>query len=262
MYTAIQSTRYEKSRTKMPKRNVLRNNMSHCKMIAMRKNIEFHKIFFVHDSFSKMPFLLGISESSNRYGSHRRETNAVIQYRTNKKEQSHSCKIASDGISLNTYLQFPISLFLLHGLAETRLHCNGRFRNYIRKKEQRNLCPMNFFNGWFLVHVWHKLQLIRLTFDEFKRRQNDFDDGVIKANEFAPIAANKIETVTQPNGHEIANVAEKLFAAACRSKRKMHRTEPIDGPLYIDPHLNEKIKNPRKCTVDGIFDFETFANFT
>lgn len=97
----------------------------------------------------------------------------------------------------------------------------------------------------------------QLTFDEFKRRKNDFGEDQIKASEFAPLTASKIETVTtQPNDDEMTNVAEKLFAAACRSERKLYRTEPIDGPFYIDPHLNEKMKNPRKCMVDRISHFE------
>lgn len=102
----------------------------------------------------------------------------------------------------------------------------------------------------------------RLTFDEFKRRRNDFDEDQIKASEFAPLPASKIETVTtQPNDDEMTNVAEKLFATACRSERKLYRTEPIDGPFYIDPYLNEKMKNPRKCTSNIPFRIAHIISF-
>lgn len=85
-----------------------------------------------------------------------------------------------------------------------------------------------------------------MTFDEFKRRRDGIEDD---ANEFTPTAGKNIEAITtQQNREQMIDVAKKLFASACRSKRKLFRSEPIDGPLYIDPHLNEKVKNPRKCT--------------
>lgn len=98
-----------------------------------------------------------------------------------------------------------------------------------------------------------------MTFDEFNRRRDGIDDDAIKANEFAPTAGNNNEaTTTQQNRDQLIDVAKKLFASACRSKRKLYRTEPIDGPLYIDPHLNEKVKNPRKCKFELNFKLISF----
>lgn len=89
----------------------------------------------------------------------------------------------------------------------------------------------------------------RLTFDEFKCRQSPIGADTIKAKECEPTDGNKTEMVNyaQRNRAETIEVAEKLFASACRSKQKLHKAEPVDGPLYIDPHLNEKVKNPQKC---------------
>lgn len=95
-----------------------------------------------------------------------------------------------------------------------------------------------------------------MTFDEFKRRQDTNEDDPIKTVELTPIANNKIETNTaqsQVNREQSIEVGEKLFAAACRSVGKLRRTEPIDGPLYVDPHLNEKVKSPRKCKYNFCF---------
>lgn len=90
----------------------------------------------------------------------------------------------------------------------------------------------------------------RLSFDEFKQQQNLQENETVKVEDSTPAANGRIDAVTVPNQSkcdETVGVAEKLFESACRTKTKLRQTEPIDGPLYIDPHLNEKVSNPRKC---------------
>lgn len=108
--------------------------------------------------------------------------------------------------------------------------------------------------------ICHLKRKQRLTFDEFKRQQNGIDDDPNKADEGTPTVGTKIEAVTiQQHCDQTTDVAAKLFATTCQSKRKLRRNEPIVGPLYIDPHLKEKVKNPRKCkshfpdSCDGVF---------
>lgn len=47
------------------------------------------------------------------------------------------------------------------------------------------------------------------------------------------------------NGTLTGDLARKLF----RSQKhfRFRKTDSIDGPLYIDPHIIDAIENPRKC---------------
>lgn len=42
-----------------------------------------------------------------------------------------------------------------------------------------------------------------------------------------------------------ANVLNRLFRK--KKNKRLKKMDEIEGPLYIDPFLSEKLRNPKKC---------------
>lgn len=83
-----------------------------------------------------------------------------------------------------------------------------------------------------------------ITFDEFKKMERSADG--IHLNEIADETevdshANKpVEPL--PSRDEVLS---KLFRR--RKNYRVRKLDDVEGPLYTDPFIAEKLKNPKKC---------------
>lgn len=58
-------------------------------------------------------------------------------------------------------------------------------------------------------------------------------------------ALTQVHATADANETNTSKVLQKLFKR--KKNQKLRKLEDVDGPLYIDPQINDKLENPRKC---------------
>lgn len=83
-----------------------------------------------------------------------------------------------------------------------------------------------------------------MSFEEFRKQYNlEQRDTPISDNGEAATA--KSQSPYDPL-YDRDHVLNKLFRR--RKNQRLHGPDDIEGPLYTDPNLPEKLRDPKKCT--------------
>lgn len=85
-----------------------------------------------------------------------------------------------------------------------------------------------------------------MSFEEFRRQLKSTEiesRDALNSNQVR--AMSEVDVKEEAGDTNTLKVLQKLFKR--KKNQKLRRLEDVVGPLYIDPKVNDKLENPRKC---------------